>query len=75
MSRYDRRLHSLETETRDRLAIGRPVCEGERVIAYHLQGKRFDRRNDESFTAFEQRVREAMSADCTILLSPCDANL
>ena len=75
MSRYDRRLQTLEAETRDRLAIGWPVCEGERVVAYLLQGKRLDRQDDESDSDFERRMREASTADCTVPLSPTDANL
>ena len=75
MSRYDRRLQSLEAETRDDLAIGWPECDGDRITAYHLQGKRLDRQDDETVSAFEQRVRESATARHTVLLLPYDVNL
>lgn len=75
MSRYDRRLQSLEVETRKALAIGWPVCDGDVLVAYVLQGKRFDRHENESEEAFEHRVMASSIADATYLMLPSDLNL
>src|SRR4051794_17349704 len=65
MSRYDRRLQSLEVEGREALAIGWPVCNGDVLVGYMLQGKRVDRHDDESEKAFEHRVMAASIAKAT----------
>jgi hypothetical protein len=75
MSRYHRRLQSLEVETREVLAIGWPVCEGDALVGYVLQGKRFDRHDDESEEAFEHRVTAASIAHAAYLMQPSDMNL
>jgi len=75
MGSRDRRLQLLETGTRERLAIGWPVCEGDVLVAYVLHGKRIDRHDDESEEAFEHRVMAASIAEASCLIHRSDVNL
>ena len=75
MGNRERRLRSLEAETRETLVVGWPVCEGDVLIAYVLQGKRIDRHDDEAEEAFEHRVMAKSIAEVTYLMRPSDVNL
>jgi hypothetical protein len=52
-----------------------PVYEDDRLIAYRLQGRRFERGGDESEEAFGDRVRASSQAEATVLFEKWQINL